>query len=42
MVRMRVMVAGSSGLIGKAIVASLKADGHDVVRLVRRPARRTT
>jgi uncharacterized protein (TIGR01777 family) len=38
MVRMRVMVAGSSGLIGKGIVASLKGDGHDVVRLVRRPA----
>lgn len=34
---MRVVVAGSSGLIGTALVSSLRADGHDVVRLVRRP-----
>jgi uncharacterized protein (TIGR01777 family) len=33
---MRVVIAGSSGLIGTALVASLLADGHDVVRLVRR------
>src|ERR1051326_1617637 len=34
---MRVVIAGSSGLIGSALVASLAADGHEVVRLVRRP-----
>lgn len=32
----RVVVAGSSGLIGSALVDSLRADGIDVVRLVRR------
>lgn len=33
---MRVAVAGSSGLIGTALVESLRADGHEVLRLVRR------
>jgi uncharacterized protein len=33
---MRVAVTGSGGLIGSALVASLREDGHDVVRLVRR------
>ncbi len=33
---MRVVVTGSSGLIGTAVVASLRADGHQVLRLVRR------
>ena len=33
---MRVVVAGSSGLIGKALVGALRADGHEVRRLVRR------
>src|SRR4051794_822687 len=33
---MRVVVTGSSGLIGSALVASLRGDGHEVVRLVRR------
>jgi len=32
-------VTGSSGLVGTALVASLKADGHEVVRLVRRAPR---
>jgi hypothetical protein len=32
----KVAVTGSSGLIGTALVASLRDDGHDVVRLVRR------
>lgn len=32
----RIAVAGSSGLIGSALVRSLRADGHEVVRLVRR------
>lgn len=36
---MKVAVAGSSGLIGTALVAALVADGHDVVRLVRRAPR---
>ena len=33
---MRVVVAGSSGLIGTALVAHLRAAGHEVLRLVRR------
>ncbi|MFC7450616.1 TIGR01777 family oxidoreductase [Rhodococcus daqingensis] len=33
---MRVTIAGSSGLIGSSLVASLRADGHEVRRLVRR------
>ncbi len=33
---MRIAVTGSTGLIGSALVRSLRADGHDVVRLVRR------
>ena len=32
----RIAVAGASGLIGSALVRSLAADGHEVVRLVRR------
>jgi len=32
-----VVVAGSSGLIGSALCAAYREDGHDVVRLVRRP-----
>ena len=36
---MKVAVTGSSGLIGNALTASLRADGHQVVRLVRRPPR---
>ncbi|ORT60324.1 TIGR01777 family oxidoreductase [Streptomyces sp. CB03238] len=35
----RIAVTGSTGLIGTALVRSLRADGHEVVRLVRRPAR---
>lgn len=33
---MRIAVTGSSGLIGTALLRSLHADGHQVVRLVRR------
>ncbi|NXY96924.1 TIGR01777 family protein [Streptomyces sp. BR123] len=33
---MRIAVTGSTGLIGSALVRSLRADGHDVVRFVRR------
>ena len=32
---MQVPVTGSSGLIGTALVAALRADGHEVIRLVR-------
>jgi uncharacterized protein (TIGR01777 family) len=35
---MQVAVTGSSGLIGSALVAALRADGHRVIRLVRGPA----
>ncbi|HET7529748.1 MAG TPA: TIGR01777 family oxidoreductase [Mycobacteriales bacterium] len=36
---MRVVVTGSTGLIGTALVRTLRADGHDVRRLVRRAPR---
>ena len=36
---MRVLISGSSGLIGSSLVASLRVDGHDVRVLVRRSAR---
>jgi uncharacterized protein len=32
---MRILVTGSSGLIGSALVPSLTADGHRVIRLIR-------
>lgn len=35
---MRIAVAGSSGLIGSALVTALRADGHEVQRIVRRAA----
>lgn len=35
---MKVAVAGSSGLIGSGLVPGLRRDGHEVIRLVRRPA----
>ncbi|MHB1738123.1 MAG: TIGR01777 family oxidoreductase [Actinomycetes bacterium] len=34
---MRYAVTGSTGLIGSALVRSLRRDGHEVLRLVRRP-----
>jgi uncharacterized protein (TIGR01777 family) len=34
-----IVVAGASGLIGSALVTELRAAGHDVLRLVRRPAK---
>ena len=33
---MKIAVTGASGLIGGALVAALRADGHEVLRLVRR------
>ena len=36
---MRVLVTGSSGLIGGTLVPALVGDGHEVLRLVRRPPR---
>ena len=35
---MKVLVAGGSGLIGRAVVGTLRQRGHDVRLLVRRPA----
>ena len=36
---MRIAVTGSSGLIGSRLVPALRADGHEVLRLVRRTPR---
>jgi uncharacterized protein (TIGR01777 family) len=36
---MRILMSGGSGLIGSALASRLSADGHAVVRLVRRPAK---
>jgi uncharacterized protein (TIGR01777 family) len=36
---MKVAITGSSGLIGTALVPALRADGHEVLRLVRRTPR---
>lgn len=36
---MKIAITGSTGLIGTALTRSLRADGHEVVRLVRRPSR---
>lgn len=36
---MRVLVAGASGMIGTELVGRLRAEGHDVLRLVRRDPR---
>lgn len=36
---MRIAITGSSGLIGTALAVSLLRDGHQLVRLVRRPPR---
>ncbi len=37
--RLRVAITGASGLLGRTLAAVLTTGGHDVVRLVRRPAR---
>ena len=36
---MKVVVTGASGLLGRALVRALRADGHEVLRLVRRAPR---
>jgi uncharacterized protein (TIGR01777 family) len=36
---MRILMAGASGFLGSRLVDRLTADGHQVTRLVRRPAR---
>src|SRR5687768_11198767 len=33
---MKILISGSHGLVGKALIKSLTSDGHEVVRLVRR------
>src|SRR5437762_1524221 len=38
-VRMRVLIAGGSGYIGRRLAGSLAADRHDIVSLSRRPER---
>lgn len=35
---MKVAVTGASGLIGRALVPALRRNGHEVIRLVRRPS----
>jgi uncharacterized protein (TIGR01777 family) len=35
----KIAITGASGLIGQALVRALSADGHDVIRLVRRTPR---
>ncbi len=35
---MRIAITGSSGLLGSAVVTDLRQQGHEVLRLVRRPA----
>jgi len=32
---MRILVSGSHGLVGKALISSLRSDSHEIVRLVR-------
>jgi len=38
---MKILVAGSTGMIGSALVSHLKSNGHEVVRLVRRKKNNT-
>ncbi len=35
---MRILLAGASGFLGTRLVERLRADGHEITRLVRRPA----
>jgi NAD(P)-dependent dehydrogenase (short-subunit alcohol dehydrogenase family) len=36
---MKVLIAGASGLVGSALIPALEAEGAEVTRLVRSPAR---
>ncbi len=36
---MRILISGASGLIGKALVSHLTDQGHEILQLVRRPAK---
>jgi uncharacterized protein len=36
---MRILIAGASGFLGAPLIERLRASGHDITRLVRRPAR---
>lgn len=36
---MRIIISGSSGLVGSALVPDLQKNGHDVIRLIRPPRR---
>lgn len=36
---MRVIITGGSGLIGRALIHNLAADGHEVIILSRSPGR---
>ncbi|MEN3328718.1 MAG: uncharacterized protein V7638_3525 [Acidobacteriota bacterium] len=39
---MRILVSGSHGLVGKALINSLRSDSHEIIRLVRgKPSRAT-
>jgi uncharacterized protein YbjT (DUF2867 family) len=35
---MRIVIAGATGFLGTPLAAALRADGHDVTALTRRPA----
>lgn len=35
---MKILISGASGLVGRSLVSSLRADGHEILRLVRREA----
>src|SRR5690242_250963 len=37
MERMRILLAGASGFLGSRLIPRLRASGHEVVQLVRRP-----
>ena len=39
---MKLVVSGASGLLGSALVPALEADGHEIVRLIRRPPASST
>ncbi|MDL1876253.1 NAD-dependent epimerase/dehydratase family protein, partial [Cytophagia bacterium CHB2] len=34
---MKILITGSTGLIGSALIQALRAEGHHLVRLIRTP-----